>query len=156
MTVVTGPDVRRTAFYCEVYGQPAAQGSKRHVGNGRMIEASAAVEPWREAVKTAARKVIDAPGNANFTPLDGPLSVEVVFTVRKPASAPKGRRTWPDRKPDIDKLLRAVFDAFTSAGVWTDDARVIAVMSSKVYPNEGQHALTSPGCIIRVWRITDA
>src|ERR1700676_3259288 len=33
-----------------VRGIPAPQGSKRHVGGGRMIEMSKAVGPWREAV----------------------------------------------------------------------------------------------------------
>ena len=33
---------------------PAPQGSKRHVGNGRMVESSAKVKPWREAVRQEA------------------------------------------------------------------------------------------------------
>jgi hypothetical protein len=34
-----------------VNGHPAPQGSKRHVGGGRMVESSRAVGPWREAVR---------------------------------------------------------------------------------------------------------
>ncbi len=37
-----------------VTGSPAAQGSKRHVGGGRLIEQSKAVAPWRKAVRAAA------------------------------------------------------------------------------------------------------
>jgi Holliday junction resolvase RusA-like endonuclease len=140
------------AFYCVAYGAPAAQGSKKHVGGGRMIESSAAVAPWREAVKTAARIVIEDAVDMPFRPYDEPLSVELVFTLRKPVSAPKRRRTWPDRKPDIDKLVRSTFDALTDAGVWTDDARVVKLAASKTFPGDTVDALSSPGVVIRVWR----
>jgi Holliday junction resolvase RusA-like endonuclease len=40
----------------------------------------------------------------------------MVFTLKKPRSAPKRRPSWPDRRPDIDKLLRSTFDALVSAG----------------------------------------
>ena len=41
-----------------VYGTPAPQGSKRHVGRGVMVESSKKVKPWREAVKQAALDLI--------------------------------------------------------------------------------------------------
>ena len=41
-----------------VYGTPAPQGSKRHVGHGRMIEQSKRVKPWRNDVKAAAETAI--------------------------------------------------------------------------------------------------
>ena len=41
----------------EVVGLPAAQGSKRHVGNGVMVESSKALKPWRSAVAEAARDI---------------------------------------------------------------------------------------------------
>jgi len=129
----------------DVYGIPAPQGSKRHVGNGRMIESSKKVKPWREAVKWAAFEAM-AKGAGGLCPMDGPLSVLLVFTLPKPKSAPKGRTTWPQRKPDLDKLIRATFDALTDAGVWGDDAQVVALMSGKRFPNEGDDALSAPGC----------
>lgn len=42
----------------DVYGEPAPQGSKRHVGGGRMIESSAKVKPWRQDVVAAAREAM--------------------------------------------------------------------------------------------------
>lgn len=33
-----------------VFGLPAPQGSKRHVGEGRMVESSKRVKPWRRQV----------------------------------------------------------------------------------------------------------
>lgn len=126
-----------------VFGTPAPQGSKRHVGRGIMVESSAKVKPWREDVRAAATEAYDGP------PLDGPLSVAVTFTLPKPKSAPKRRRTWPSRKPDIDKLVRSTFDAIGSAGLWKDDAQVVSLAASKVYVND-PGGLGRPGARIAI------
>lgn len=132
-----------------VHGNPKPQGSKRHVGNGVMIESCKALRPWRTEVKLAA---LQARGAAPT--LDGPLFARVVFTVPKPTSAPKRRRTYPQTKPDLSKLLRAVEDALTDAGVWRDDARVVEFERlAKVYPDEDPEALSSPGVRITIFAI---
>lgn len=89
-------------------------------------------------------------------PLDGPLSIDITFTVAKPASAPKTRVTWPTTRHsgDIDKLLRSTFDAITQGGAIADDSRVVEVTARKVFPGEGLDALNQPGAIIRIWRLT--
>jgi crossover junction endodeoxyribonuclease RusA len=135
-----------------VRGMPAPQGSKRYVGQskagrGIMIESSAKVRPWREAVRYAAVTV------GLQAMLDGPLRLDVVFTLPKPASAPKRRQTWPMRKPDLSKLIRSTEDAMTDAGLWRDDAQVVEVMAAKRYPGEGEHALAAPGAWVRVSRV---
>jgi len=133
----------------EVFGLPAPQGSKRHVGGGRMIESSKAVKPWREAVKWAAREAMAQ--QCGWAALDGPLLARIVFTVPKPKSAPKTRRTWPDRKPDLSKLLRSTEDALTDAGLIADDARLVEFSRlAKAFPGEDPEALASPGCRITV------
>jgi Holliday junction resolvase RusA-like endonuclease len=129
-----------------VYGAPAPQGSKRHVGQGVMIESSKFVKPWRQDVVAAARAVV---GSA--APLDGPLSVRMVFTLPKPASAPKRRRLWPNRKPDVSKLARSTEDALVTAGAIADDARIVEYTRlAKVFPNEDADALEAPGVRIEV------
>ena len=135
------------------YGIPGPQGSKRFVGTrggrGVMVESSAKVKPWREAVKHAAREAMQSAGLS--APLDGPLVVGMWFTLPKPASAPKRRETFPDRKPDLSKLARSTEDALSDAGLWADDARVVGYDGLwKLYPLEGAHALPSPGCVIEV------
>lgn len=135
--------------------RPAAQGSKRHIGHGRLIEQSKRVKPWRAAVAEATR-LAAGPG---WVPLDGPLELEVVFTVRKPASAPKTRVTWPCTRDsgDLDKLLRSTFDAIADdAGAIADDSRIIRVTAVKVFPGEHSGALAEPGAVIRVWQCTEA
>ncbi len=134
-----------STYVCVVLGTPAPQGSKTHVGNGRMIESSAGVRPWREAVKWAWR---DIAGQA--APLDGPLCVRLAFTLKKPTSAPKRRRTWPAKKPDLDKLVRATLDGLTDAGAWHDDAQVVCLTASKHYPAEDPTALPHLGAVITI------
>jgi Holliday junction resolvase RusA-like endonuclease len=131
-----------------VYGNPASQGSKKgFVVKGRaiLVEASARTRPWRQDVKGAALEIRNG-----AAPLDGPIAARMVFTMPKPASAPKRRRTFPMRKPDIDKLCRLVFDSLVDAGVMTDDARVVRLEAWKVFPNEHMDALESPGVRITI------
>lgn len=137
----------------DVYGEPAPQGSKRHVGSGRMIESSAKVKPWRDDVKAAAEAAIGSE-RADWTPMDGPLRVRAVFTLRKPLSAPKRRRTYPDRTPDLSKLIRSTEDALTAAGLWRDDARVVEYERlAKVFPGEDPESLDAPGVRLSITRI---
>lgn len=141
------------AMSVKVHGQPAPKGSKRHLGKGVMVESSKAAKPWHEAVKHAALDVLAKPWHAGGFPLDGPVSVELVFTVPKPKSAPKRRVTWPTRKPDLDKLVRNSLDPLREVGVYRDDAQVVEVTATKVYPREGVDALEVPGAVIDVWQL---
>jgi Holliday junction resolvase RusA-like endonuclease len=80
----------------------------------------------------------------------GAVSVEMTFTMPKPKSAPKTRRTWPATRPDLSKLVRSTEDALTDAGAWEDDARVVYCVASKVYPGEAVNALDKSGVVIRI------
>lgn len=137
-----------------VYGLPGPMGSKRFVGlsksgKGLMIESSKAVKPWREAVKWAAIQ-------SGARGLDGPLWVSMVFTIKKPKSAPKRKRTWPATKPDLSKLARSTEDAISDSGVWADDARVVEYLRlAKVYPGEDSGALHIPGAVISIYTEAD-
>lgn len=124
-----------TRFLCNVFvhGMPAPQGSKRHVGNGILVESSAKVGPWREAVKFA---VLAAGPPAE--PYKGPVQVQIMFVFHRPKSAPKRRRTWPITRStfDIDKLQRSTFDALVDVGLIHDDSAIVSVVASKHY---GEH-----------------
>jgi Holliday junction resolvase RusA-like endonuclease len=134
-----------------VYGSPAPQGSKRFVGvaksgRGIMIELSKRVKPWRDDVKAEALRV------RNGSPaMDGPLIVRMVFTLPKPTSAPKRKRTMPMRKPDLSKLARSTEDALVDAGLISDDARIVEYARlAKVYPGEDAESLEVPGARIEI------
>lgn len=139
-----------------VRGMPAPQGSKSfkgmtNAGRAILTESSKKVKPWRQDVKAAA-ELLRADSGA--TPIDAPVVVRMIFTLPKPQSAPKRRRTYPMRTPDLSKLARSTEDALTDAGVWADDARVIEYdRLAKVYPGEDPEALDSPGCVIEIWEV---
>ncbi len=150
-----------------VYGLPAPQGSKRHVGNGVMVESSKYVKPWREDVRAAAERLVacDCPEQCGALapgyPLDGPLLVSMVFTFARPRghfrtgrNAHLLRDSAPARpyaKPDLSKLLRSTEDALTSAGAWRDDARVVEYQrAAKVWAGEDPEALDAPGVRITI------
>lgn len=130
-----------------VYGSPAPKGSKSFKGrlpNGKaiMVESSKSEKPWAESCKWAAIEVGQS--------IKGPVSMEVWFTRPKPSGSPKTRVTYPDKKPDVDKLARSVMDSLKIAGVIEDDARVVELYARKVFPNEHEHALKVPGAFIRI------
>lgn len=150
----------RLAF--TVYGVPAPQGSKRHVGNGVMVESSAKVKPWRADVREAARQALEATPSWDAAQLER-LLLQVTFTLPRPLDHYRtvgGKRshllhTWAPsyvaKKPDLDKLVRSTCDALTSAGAYTDDSRVTQIVATKVYTTTAARplgALDHPGARI--------
>lgn len=120
-----------------VPGIPAPQGSKKHVGGGRMVESSKKVKPWRKAVHEAAR----AAQPAGFRAFDGPVAVTYEFWMPRPTTYPKTWRVLPHKTPDLDKLLRSTNDALTSSGTIQDDGRIVIITSTEEYvPSDPRHA----------------
>jgi Holliday junction resolvase RusA-like endonuclease len=105
-----------------------------------MIEASKKVGPWREAVKEAASFLSE-------DPLDGPLYIEMKFYLQKPKTV---KRLLPTVPPDLDKLVRGLFDALTQAGIWHDDALVVEIgKTEKLYADEDN----PPGCQVFIKKL---
>lgn len=141
----------------KVLGIPGPQGSKSFKGmrGGKaiMVESSKKVKPWRTAVSWAAHEAMhDKNGNRTLG-FEGPVSVAMVFTLPRPKSSPKSR-PWPDRKPDLDKLIRSTCDALTDSGVIEDDARIVEMHVKKLFPCtctlDNCISLKSPGCVIEI------
>jgi Holliday junction resolvase RusA-like endonuclease len=163
---VTGPAVIIT-----VHGQPAPQGSKRAfairkggipTGRVAVIESSHdRVKSWRQAVIDAAlAKGLDGPHD---WPLLGPLRLGIVFALPRPKghygtgknatkirdSAPR----YPAGMPDLSKLLRSTEDALTDAGIWRDDAQVVAYSRlEKVYAGHYPQIATA-GAMITITQL---
>ena len=122
-----------------VPGEAAPQGSKTaRVGrNGRayVVESSARVKPWRESVAWHAARTGVTFGRGV------PVAMSVVFERRRPKSHyGSGRNAdrlrpaappHPSSIPDLDKLLRALFDALTASGIVHDDAQIVRVYAQK-------------------------
>lgn len=151
------------AFLLTVHGTPAPQGSKNRNAAGALYESSAAVKPWREAVKHAA---LDALAHDEaWQPLREAVRIDVVFTLKRPKhhygtgrnagvvkpSAPP----FPTGTPDLDKLVRSTQDALKDAGVLVDDSVVTSLFVAKAYVLTGADALAHPGAVIRVWRLNN-
>jgi Holliday junction resolvase RusA-like endonuclease len=163
-TTATGPRPNTPAITVTVHGLPAPQGSKRHVGNGVMIESSKKVKPWRQDVKYAALGATAAvPG---WKILDGPLAASMTFTFARPKGHYRtGRNAHllrdaaparPSVFPDLSKILRCTEDALTGV-VWHDDQRVVEyVRLGKFYAGtDAPDVLDGPGCVIRVWPLAE-
>lgn len=95
-----------------------------------------------------------AADSAAIWPVAGPLAVEMVFTVKKPQSAPKRTRTWPITRPDLSKYVRAAEDALTDAGAIHDDSQIVIIHAYKTYPQEHPRALSCPGLVAALWTVT--
>lgn len=129
---------------------PAPQGSKRHVGGGRMVESSAKVRPWREAVRQEALKT-------GLAISDQPIYLHLLFRFRRPQghhnskgevkpSAPTTHIT----RPDLDKLCRSTLDALTGV-LFRDDSQVAFMVASKEYALPGE----LEGCQVEIRTISD-
>ena len=125
-----------------VVGAPAPQGSKTarttKAGGAYMHETGkATLEPWRAAVAARAREAM-----GDRAPFAGPLELDVAFMFARPRSHYRtGRHAgelkpsapiYCDKRPDLDKLLRAIGDAITGI-VAVDDAAIVELRARKAY-----------------------
>jgi crossover junction endodeoxyribonuclease RusA len=117
-----------------VPGKAIPQGSKRHVGHGIMVESSRELGPWRERVALAAHNAMLAAGAKPFV---GAVAVGLEFVLPRPKSTPKRRTPPAIKRPDLDKLGRAIFDALTGA-VLLDDAQVVDLHAHKRLAESGE------------------
>jgi len=112
-----------------VPGQPRPQGSHRVLvgpdGRTRLFDsAGRALAEWRSAVAWAARYA------SRGRPLEGPVAVEATFRLPRPRR-PSG--PLPARRPDVDKLLRALLDGLVAGRAIADDSQVVDVCCRKRY-----------------------
>lgn len=128
----------------EVQGVPYPQGSKTLV-RGRMVESCQQVRPWRAKVTATAKQQADHEGP--LFPRDTPLAVSVEFRMPRPkahyranGAVKPGAPAYSVKRPDLDKLMRAVGDALSGVW-WEDDSQIVSLYLVKVYTdrpgNEG-------------------
>lgn len=138
-----------------VAGQPQTQGSKKAFmpKNSRfpvvVDDNKPQLRSWRSDVKAAAAEAWT--GGI----MDGDISLRLAFHLARPKAhyrangelKPNAPRACP-KKPDIDKLIRAVLDALTSV-LWSDDSRVVRIEAEKLYGEPGLHVELSHEGVIR-------
>lgn len=125
-----------TELVIDVAGEPCPQGSMIPVTrNGRTVlvpDNSAGLKRWRRAIVKAAKARVARTG---WLWMDGPVEVDLTFWLTRPETAKN--RARPYVRPDLDKLVRAVFDSLTEAGcVWSDDSRAVTVTAGKYYAQQ--------------------
>jgi crossover junction endodeoxyribonuclease RusA len=118
-----------------VYGVARPKGSTRAFrpkGSDRIIVTNdnPRTKPWQTLIADTAQEAIRKQLDGRM--FDGAVGLEVTFWLPRPKSLPR-RVVAHTRKPDLDKLVRAVKDALTGAGVWRDDAQVVSVRAAKGY-----------------------
>lgn len=117
-----------------VPGKPAPQGSKRHVGHGVMLESSKDLGPWRQRVAIMAHNAM-----RGRPLLSGAVTVELRFVLPRPVSTPTRSTPAAVKRPDLDKLTRAIFDAITGIVV-ADDSQVVDLRAAKRLAEIGEPA----------------
>lgn len=111
------------------------QGSKRHVGGGRMIEqAGEGLKQYRAAMRAEAKRKC-------HTSLTGPVGVYVSFTISRPKRHYHKNGSLLPTAPmhpvqcvrgDIDKLTRSTLDALTGVA-YHDDKQVVGLIANVLW-----------------------
>tara|TARA_R100001163_G_C4858279_1_gene65714 strand:- start:19 stop:486 length:468 start_codon:yes stop_codon:yes gene_type:complete len=138
------------SFTVTVLGKPAPQGSKRHVGNGVMVESSNRCKPWRQDVRHATLELLPDGWHAR---MEDAMLLSITFVFARPKNhfrangrlKPSAPKHCISRIGDVDKLSRAVLDSLTGI-CFHDDAAVISLIANRRYAT----ATESPCAIITV------
>lgn len=115
-------------------GMPAPQFGMKSVntaaGPRLKTDGGVGLLPWRSALATDA-EIARVTGRRHA----GPVALDIEFRFPMPATRLKREREagqipkW--RRPDLDKLLRAVCDALTVGGLILDDAQIAEIHARK-------------------------
>lgn len=128
-----------TVIAFHVLGTPVPQGSKRHVGNGVMVEQSN-VKAWRQEVKQRAAEAY------RDELLDCPIALKIRVRLPRPSSHYGAKGTLRPSAPmmphrrrggDVDKIARGICDALTGV-VWRDDKLVVSLDVLIAYGDRAQ------------------
>lgn len=76
-------------------------------------------------------------------PIEGRVGIEIIACLPIPKSVSKIQRirmasgqVWPEKKPDIDNLIKQILDAMTRLGFWVDDKQVVVCNAVKQYSED--------------------
>lgn len=125
-----------------------AKGTQTFTGKIAMVSADAKLPAWRRAVVSAARASVGTYAGKKEFPIQGPLRIEITFSVHRPKRVPPVRQGWPSVKPDLDKYERAILDALTESGLIVDDGQFVQTVPTKLYG-----ILPAPGALVEVYTL---
>lgn len=122
-----------------VQGQPQAQARHKTFRRGsKLIQ----VDPSAEDKKAFAQVVLLQLDKEWSSPLKSAIDVTLYFQMRRPQNHYRTNgevKEWAGlmpctKKPDVDNLIKFVFDALNGI-LWADDSQIIRVTASKSYSN---------------------
>jgi crossover junction endodeoxyribonuclease RusA len=85
------------------------------------------LKAWQYAVQRAAGLEFDRQ-------VQGPIALLATFYLPRPKSTRKG--SYHLKKPDLDKLTRAIGDALTGTA-YRDDSEIVSIHTHKCYADDG-------------------
>ena len=136
-------------FDLYITGTPKAQGSMRHVGNGRLIHGKGMVA-WRTHIESTLKQWAGT-WFGGWEPLDEPVEVHAKFYLQRPK---KPRLDHAATGLDLDKLQRCVGDALERSGVLRNDARIIRWRAEKHWTHDIENEDgNEPGVRLKVRKI---
>lgn len=114
--------------YFFIPGKPYPLKRPRRAANGGMFD-PAENRAAKSAIGTIARQFIS-------TPINGAVNVKIQFNIARPKAHFGKKYLKPSapmfhgQKPDIDNLIKTVFDGLNGVA-WADDAQVNEIRASK-------------------------
>jgi Holliday junction resolvase RusA-like endonuclease len=75
-----------------------------------------------------------------LTPMEGPLSLALVFLLEKPKRC---SRRYPAVRPDLDNFVKAMMDCGNEV-LWHDDGQIVHIGAMKIYGEPGIHLVLNP------------
>ena len=126
-----------------VPGYPATKGSTRsfkHANTGQIVTVGDCekLKDWEARVALFAR-------SAGAQASQDPIEIQVCFLLPRPKAHFRSNGAlkdtapfFPAKKPDVDKMLRAILDALTGVA-YLDDCQVVWICGKKLYATESRH-----------------
>ena len=109
-----------------ILGIPKPQGRPRFFRRGNFVGTYDPKESRQYKENVSAQLVSQGP-----VLLDGPIGAKVDFFLPRPKTLPK-KVVHHIKKPDVDNLIKGVFDACKGI-LWHDDTQVVFLSCSKYY-----------------------
>lgn len=137
----------------KIHAIPIAEPRKRvAVVNGRAkvyTPKKAKVNDFKRAAKKAASEAM-----SRMAPFTQPLAVELVYVMPRTLNQVWKTKPMPrlphDKKPDMDNLQKATWDALNGI-VWVDDSQICYLKCGKVIAS----GYEEPHVVMKCWEIED-
>ena len=128
-----------TEKHCfKVMGTPQTKGNMRGFPRGRHViitDGNRNLKGWEQAVRHEAQRYVEQHHIACADKKHA-ITLSLSFYFQRPVSAPKSL-IHHNKRPDLDKLARAVGDALTGI-LYIDDGQIDLLVAGKDFAHQGE------------------